>query len=88
MINNTALSSMSESNKNHSLTTLADLEGSNSTTPAAPSSGSSCGSLESHSVVDGPFAWDSNIQGLILSSYFIGYLITEVRFGAPVFSYQ
>lgn len=27
---------------------------------------------------DGPFAWSKDMQGLILATYFIGYLITEV----------
>lgn len=30
---------------------------------------------------DGPFAWDENIQGLILASYFYGYFFTQVPGG-------
>ncbi|XP_045116089.1 sialin-like isoform X1 [Portunus trituberculatus] len=30
---------------------------------------------------DGPFAWDENVQGLILASYFYGYLFTQVPGG-------
>ncbi|XP_063845764.1 LOW QUALITY PROTEIN: sialin-like [Scylla paramamosain] len=33
------------------------------------------------SLEDGPFAWDENVQGLILASYFYGYLITQVPGG-------
>lgn len=29
---------------------------------------------------DGPFIWNKNIQGLILSSYFYGYITTQVFF--------
>ena len=35
---------------------------------------------------DGPFAWDKKIQGLILSSYFYGYLTTQV-FNPYLFSF-
>lgn len=28
---------------------------------------------------DGPFAWDENIQGLILAAYFYGYIVTQVN---------
>ncbi|XP_047476944.1 sialin-like [Penaeus chinensis] len=30
---------------------------------------------------DGPFAWDDNIQGLILAAYFYGYIFTQVPGG-------
>lgn len=30
---------------------------------------------------DGPFTWDENIQGLVLASYFYGYLLTQVGGG-------
>ncbi|RXG68326.1 Sialin [Armadillidium vulgare] len=30
---------------------------------------------------DGPFAWDENIQGLILAAYFYGYIVTQVPGG-------
>lgn len=31
--------------------------------------------------VDGEFAWDTDIQGYILSSFFYGYVITQIPFG-------
>ncbi|XP_045585411.2 putative inorganic phosphate cotransporter isoform X2 [Procambarus clarkii] len=42
----------------------------------------SCGKAEKkEELQDGPFAWDENIQGLILASYFYGYLVTQVPGG-------
>ncbi|XP_066979522.1 sialin-like isoform X4 [Macrobrachium rosenbergii] len=32
-------------------------------------------------LLDGPFVWDDNIQGLILASYFYGYIFTQVPGG-------
>jgi ACS family sodium-dependent inorganic phosphate cotransporter-like MFS transporter 5 len=41
--------------------------------------------------LDGPFAWDKQIQGLVLSSFFYGYLLTQIiggwlaiRFGSKI----
>lgn len=30
---------------------------------------------------DGPFVWDSNVQGLLLSSYFWGYMVSQLPGG-------
>lgn len=44
---------------------------------------SGCGSYQSKksSGLNGEFNWDKNTQGLILASYFVGYLITEIPGG-------
>lgn len=41
-----------------------------------------CGiEAKEESLEDGPFAWDENVQGLILASYFYGYIFTQVPGG-------
>ena len=35
--------------------------------------------VEKSSRRDGPFAWNKSIQGLVLSSFFYGYLLTQVE---------
>lgn len=30
---------------------------------------------------DGPFVWETDVQGYILSSFFYGYVITQIPFG-------
>lgn len=29
---------------------------------------------------DGPFPWDETVQGIILASYFYGYIVTQVQY--------
>ena len=36
---------------------------------------------DSKSLLDGPFDWNENIQGLILAGYFYGYIVTQVPGG-------
>jgi len=36
---------------------------------------------EKAAMEDGPFAWDENVQGLVLASYFYGYILTQVGGG-------
>ena len=36
---------------------------------------------------DGPFAWSKSTQGFILSSYFYGYIITQVSLKIKKFKY-
>lgn len=36
---------------------------------------------DSSSSSDGPFAWKTDLQGYILSSFFYGYVITQIPFG-------
>ncbi|KAK7080765.1 hypothetical protein SK128_016127, partial [Halocaridina rubra] len=41
-----------------------------------------CGEEESKEpLLDGPFAWDENVQGLVLAAYFYGYIVTQVPGG-------
>jgi len=37
-----------------------------------------CGEVKAAKLEDGPFDWDENIQGLVLASYFYGYILTQV----------
>ena len=68
MINNTALRLAKEAAAEASNTSVA--------TPTTDISGCLFNTI--HSSTDGPFAWDSSTQGLLLCSYFIGYMISEV----------
>ncbi|KAJ2948913.1 hypothetical protein O0L34_g5846 [Tuta absoluta] len=43
-----------------------------------------CGAANTNSSVaaqDGPFVWSSTLQGYILSSFFYGYVVTQIPFG-------
>lgn len=71
MVNNTAL----DLNKNKGNSTLSHFQTSpieNKTCLLQPTS--------STKQNDGPFEWNKKDQGLILSSYFYGYLIIQVLF--------
>ena len=46
-------------------------------TTALASSCSSTDSAKGHHM-DGPFAWEKNVQGLVLASYFYGYIVSQV----------
>jgi len=48
----------------------------------ASSAGDECGGeSEEKALENGPFVWDENIQGLVLASYFYGYILTQVGGG-------
>ena len=34
--------------------------------------------------ISGPFVWDEKTQGLVLSSFFYGYVVTQARVMLPV----
>lgn len=78
MVNNTAISSSSSS----SLLTSVSINNSKTVDPHCPAASTS---KEHHS--DGPFIWDKSIQGLILSSYFYGYFLTQILGGFLSFKF-
>ncbi|XP_018006986.1 sialin isoform X2 [Hyalella azteca] len=70
MVNHTAvLSANEESGDHHAVVATNDSE-------------NACG-VEEHeeNLDDGPFAWDENVQGVVLASYFYGYILTQVGGG-------
>nr|XP_027234251.1 sialin-like isoform X4 [Penaeus vannamei] len=71
MVNHTAVAEMGGHHDDED----EDHHGSNATT-------NECGVEEKKEALeDGPFAWDDNIQGLILAAYFYGYIFTQVPGG-------
>ncbi|CAF0884887.1 unnamed protein product [Brachionus calyciflorus] len=72
MVNNTALNSMQHTNLNVSFFHNETLPEKPSECPAA---------VKHHKSLDGPFAWNKGTQGIILSAYFYGYLITQLPGG-------
>jgi len=71
MVNHTAVANMGHHGDDH--------HSGNNTTVAAPDN--DCGEVEEKKLEDGPFAWDDNVQGLVLASYFYGYILTQVGGG-------
>ena len=71
MVNNTALE-LDNKNDDSSLTYFHTSPMENKTCLFQPP-----GSTKQN---DGPFKWNKKDQGLVLSSYFYGYLITQVLF--------
>ncbi|RNA04067.1 inorganic phosphate cotransporter isoform X3 [Brachionus plicatilis] len=69
MVNNTALGILSYQNS----TELSDAP------VLVPDECSS--TISHHKPIDGPFTWPKNIQGVILSSYFYGYILTQLPGG-------
>jgi hypothetical protein len=76
MVNNTALSELSHSSSNSSENNATSILTGNQTNAV---SNDQCPTLK-HSSIDGPFLYDKSTQGLILSSYFYGYTVTQVEF--------
>ncbi|XP_042207174.1 sialin-like isoform X2 [Homarus americanus] len=84
MVNHTAVANMGEhhddghgEDDHHDLTLLT-----NSSGDSPNNTLNACGVEEKkENLNDGPFAWDENVQGLILASYFYGYIITQVPGG-------
>lgn len=71
-------------------TAVKQMKGNTSSTSSAVAD-PNCPAAETHASTDGPFAWDSSTQGLILAAYFIGYMVTEIpggilslRFGSRI----
>ena len=46
------------------------------------------GSNKSVAIQDGPFAWPEPVQGLVLGSYFWGYILTQIPGGRIAESYS
>jgi ACS family sodium-dependent inorganic phosphate cotransporter-like MFS transporter 5 len=71
MVNNTAIAGQSGSL----------MIGSLNETSSSISTGECSSTVKSHHSMDGPFAWSKSIQGVLLSAYFYGYLITQIPGG-------
>ncbi|XP_063386948.1 sialin [Cydia fagiglandana] len=63
-------------------TAIKTLEGDAGSHSAAVDSGNDCGSKSAgnvtHQEIDGPFTWGSTTQGIVMSSYFWGYFISQI----------
>lgn len=82
MVNGTAINSHKSEDKYNE--TNFEFNNTNSSTItnmfSKTSDSSSCAVMTKHSShLDGPYLWSKSIQGLTLSSYFYGYLITQVE---------
>ncbi len=86
MINNTRLAEISRESKNRTISRLSSTNdlSFNSSALLMHDHGhhnQKCAfqkSTNATSKLDGPFVWDKSIQGLILSSFFYGYLFTQI----------
>ncbi|KAK3872158.1 hypothetical protein Pcinc_022759 [Petrolisthes cinctipes] len=78
MVNHTAVAAMSKEHDSHHDDTHA-FHSDNMTEEAAVDE---CGNVaKKENLADGPFIWDETVQGIILASYFYGYIVTQVPGG-------
>ncbi|XP_076063253.1 sialin-like isoform X2 [Oratosquilla oratoria] len=89
MVNHTAVAELSKGHGDHHADDpheeVQDGHALNTTIVSANDSApltDACGKvMKKENLMDGPFVWDENIQGLLLASYFYGYIITQVPGG-------
>uniref|UniRef100_A0A2P2HW34 Sialin-like n=1 Tax=Hirondellea gigas TaxID=1518452 RepID=A0A2P2HW34_9CRUS len=78
MVNHTAVALESSHGDDHHGDSHAVTDGLNATVVVDDCD---TGGSKEEALMDGPFVWNENIQGVLLASYFYGYLLTQVAGG-------